>query len=303
MIITIVLLVGGGMAAINEALSIGDLFTFYVVFMFTRRYIFQLFNFVPSLINGNEALERVYEIASVDADRPYHGTKLPSGDGSIDVLNCSFSYGDESLLEDVTLKIKPGEFVALQGDNGSGKTTLLYIILGFYKPHTGEARFGGIPYEELDIKAMRQQIGVVLQESPIFRGTIRENIMYGRQNVKDEEFRRACAISGVDAFVTDIRGGYDAEVGDSGLMLSGGQRQRIAIARALVTKPKVLILDEPTNHLDKAAVSSLLDHLNSLEYHPTIIMISHIDAFVARTDRVLRVDEGRVVQLEKVIVE
>lgn len=296
MVMTVILLVGGGMAAIGQAISLGDLFTFYVVFMFMRKYLFQIFSFFPSLINGNEALERVYEIVAVDEDKPYTGSRLPSGKADIVVSDVYFSYTADPLLENVNLTIKEGEFIALQGDNGSGKTTLLYMILGFYKPDAGTLTYGGIPYEELDIRAMRQQYGVVLQESPIFRGSIKQNILYGRKGVTDEDFEKACVIAGVDTFVSSLPDKYETEVGDRGTLFSGGQRQRIAIARALVTRPKVLVLDEPTNHLDQQAVKSLLDHLKHLDYTPTVIMISHIAEFVSRADRIVRVQNGMVVE-------
>ena len=208
----------------------------------------------------------------------------------------SFSYTNDPLLENISLQINEGEFVALQGDNGSGKTTLLYIILGFYRPHNGQVLYGGIPHDQIDIKSMRKEFGVVLQESPIFRGTIRENIIYGRDNIQDDAYQEACTIAGIDLFTKDLPDGINTEVGDHGLMLSGGQRQRIAVARALLTRPKVLVLDEPTNHLDKYIVNSLLDNLQELSYKPTIIMISHIDEFVSRTNRVIRVDTSGVTE-------
>jgi len=296
MVMTVVLLVGGGMATINNSLSIGDLFTFYVVFMFNRKYLLQIFNFIPSLISGNEGLERIYEIVSVDDDRPYLGKTQPSGKADIIVDNISFSYTNDPLLQNINVHINEGEFVALQGDNGSGKTTLLYIILGFYRPHEGQVTYGGIPHDKIDIKSMRKEFGVVLQESPIFRGTIRENIIYGRTDIQDDAYQEASRIAGIDLFVKDLPEGINTEVGDHGLMLSGGQRQRIAVARALLTRPKVLVLDEPTNHLDKYIVNSLLDNLQELSYKPTIIMISHIDEFVARTNRVIRVDTTGVTE-------
>jgi ATP-binding cassette, subfamily B, bacterial len=296
MIMTVVLLVGGGMAAINDSISLGDLFTFYVVFMFNRKYLIQVFNFVPTLISGNEGLERIYEIVSVGDDRPYLGKTQPSGKSDIVVENISFSYTNDPLLENISIHINEGEFVALQGDNGSGKTTLLYLILGFYRPHKGQISYGGIPHDQIDIKSMRKEFGVVLQESPIFRGTILENIIYGRTDIQEDAYHEACTLAGIDLFTKDLPDGINTEVGDRGLLLSGGQRQRIAVARALLTQPKVLVLDEPTNHLDKYIVNSLLDSLQQLSYKPTIIMISHIDEFVSRTNRVIRVDTDGVTE-------
>jgi len=300
MMMSVVLVVGGGLATIGNALSIGDLFTFYMVFMFARRYMFQLIGFTPTVIHGNEALERVYEIVSVDEKNPYSGTRLPGPGSKIGLDNVSFSYTDEPLLEELNFTIEEGEFVALQGDNGSGKTTLLHLILGFYRPDEGQMSFGGIPYEELNIQDLRRQFGVVLQESPVFRGSIRENILYGRKQVDPAALEEALWLSGMMDFVNELPKGMKTEVGDRGLLLSGGQRQRIAIARALVTRPKVLILDEPTNHLDKTTVSSLLDNLRSLSYKPTVIVISHLDQFAVKADRVLRIEDGRVLEVEHV---
>lgn len=300
MMMTVVLVVGGGLAAIGHALTIGDLFTFYLVFMFARRYMFQLIGFTPTVIQGNEALERVYEIISVDEKNPYSGTKMPGAGSRIILDHVSFSYSEDPLLEDLHFTINEGEFVALQGDNGSGKTTLLHLILGFYRPDEGALYFGDIPYEELDMQELRRQFGVVLQESPVFRGSIQENIMYGRKEVSPEAFAEALQLSGVNDFVNEQPKGLKTEVGDRGLLLSGGQRQRIAIARALVTRPKVLILDEPTNHLDKTTVTHLLDNLRNLSYKPTIIVISHLDQFAQKADRLLRIEDGKVVEVARV---
>jgi ABC-type bacteriocin/lantibiotic exporter with double-glycine peptidase domain len=297
MMMSVVLVVGGGLAAIGNALSIGDLFTFYMVFMFTRRYMFQIIGFGPTVINGNEALERVYEIVSVDEKNPYSGTQLPGPGSEIVVDNVSFSYSDEPLLEELNFVLRKGEFIALQGDNGSGKTTLLHMILGFYRPDEGQLTFGGIPYEELNIQELRRQFGVVLQESPVFRGTIKENILYGRKEVDPGAFEEALRLSGMSEFVSGLPKRLNTEVGDRGLLLSGGQRQRIAIARALVTRPKVLILDEPTNHLDKTTVEALLDNLRNLSYKPTIIVITHLDQFVRKADHVMRIVDGRVLEV------
>jgi ABC-type bacteriocin/lantibiotic exporter with double-glycine peptidase domain len=270
--------------------------------MFARRYMFQLIGFTPTVIHGNEALERVYEIVSVDEKVPYSGTRPPGPQSEITVENASFSYSDEPLLEELNFEIHPGEFVALQGDNGSGKTTLLHLILGFYRPDEGQLYFGGIPYEELDIRELRRQFGVVLQESPVFRGTIKENILYGRKDVASSAFDEALRLSGLIGFIEDFPRGLNTEVGDRGIMLSGGQRQRIAIARALVTRPRVLILDEPTNHLDRSTVHTLLDNLRNLDYKPAIIVISHLDQFAQKADRILRIEEGKVMEITPVKV-
>jgi ABC-type bacteriocin/lantibiotic exporter with double-glycine peptidase domain len=139
-----------------------------------------------------------------------------------------------------------------------------------------------------------------MQESPVFRGSIRENIMYGRKDVSPEAFDEALRLSGLTDFVNELDQGLSTEVGDRGILLSGGQRQRIAIARALVTSPKLLILDEPTNHLDRATVESLLDNLRNLSYKPTIVVISHLDLFMQKADRLLRVEDGGVLEIELV---
>lgn len=298
MVMTILLLVAGGLAAINASLTLGDLFTFYVVFVFMRKYLFQIFTFLPVLIAGDEALERVYDIVAVDDTRPYDGTVVPAEDATIVMDEVTFGYTDLPLLEGISWTLHPGSCVVLQGDNGSGKTTLLYILLGFYKPDRGQLTFGGVPYDQLEIKALRRQFGVVAQESPIFRGTIRDNILYGREGVDAASFEEACSLSGVKAFTDRFKDGLDTQVGDRGLLLSGGQRQRIALARALVARPKVLILDEPTNHLDRQAVRMLLQNIRALPYKPTVIVISHVAGFESIADHVYRLEGGKLMALE-----
>jgi ATP-binding cassette subfamily B protein len=290
-IMTVILLVGGGMAAINQSVSLGDLFTFYVVFMYARKYLLEIFNFVPSLVNGNEALERIYEIVGVEDAKPYSGGVRELSNFDIELAGVSFSYDEEPLLENINLTIKEGEFVVFEGENGSGKTTLIYLILGFYRPHNGELFLGGIPYDQLDITYIRRDMGVVLQESPVFRGSILDNITYGRMDLDETVVQEAIRLSGVDRFVDALPDGLHTEVGDEGMLLSGGQRQRIAIARALCARPRILILDEPTNHLDRRTVHDLVENLKDLPHSPTIIMINHMDQFSASADKVIRLDE------------
>jgi len=299
-LITLVLLVGGGMAAINQSVSLGDLFTFYVVFMFARKYILDIFNFIPSYINGNEALERIYEIVGVEEAKPYSGSVQEVENYDLGLQQVSFSYDEEPLLENIDMTIREGEFVVFEGENGTGKTTLIYLILGFYRPHDGALTLGGIPYDQLDITEMRRQFGVVLQESPLFRGSIQDNITYGRIDIDDEAVHDAIRLSGVDRFVHALPEGLNTEVGDEGMLLSGGQRQRIAIARALCANPKVLILDEPTNHLDKRTVTDLIKILKSLPHSPTIIMINHMDQFTAHADKVIRLDQRGMLNVSPV---
>ncbi len=198
----------------------------------------------------------------------------------------SFGYGEGTVLDGLDLRVERGEHVALVGPNGAGKTTTVSLLLGLYRPHRGEVAIDGIPMDQLDLATVRRRVGIVPQDPILFRGTVAENIGYGRQDVDLDEIRRAAEEASVAEFIDELPDGYATRIGDDGVLISGGQRQRIAIARALVGDPIVLILDEPTTFLDKASARSLTERLAAARDR-TLLIVSHDEAFVAGMDRVV----------------
>jgi ABC-type bacteriocin/lantibiotic exporter with double-glycine peptidase domain len=200
------------------------------------------------------------------------------------------------VLRDVTLTINPGSTVALVGPNGSGKSTIGNLILGFYRPQTGELCADDQPFTELDMVHLRRQIGVVTQDPILFPGTIWENITYGAPNVSSSQVIQAAKLATAHESIDQLPKGYQTFVGEDGILLSGGQRQRIALARALLREPALLILDEPTNHLDEAGVRQLMGSLDQLGNAPTILMISHDVAIVDQAEYIYVLQAGGIVR-------
>src|SRR3954452_13912708 len=165
------------------------------------------------------------------------------------------------VLHDLDLEIRPSERVAVLGPNGAGKSTLVSLVMGFYRPHSGRLLADGVPFDELDIRHLRRQIGVALQDPVLFPGTIRENIAFGHPGATDAEVAAAAEAATAAAFIERLSSGYETRIGDEGVGLSGGQRQRVAIARAVLGAPGLLVLDEPTTYLDEDGVAELIEKL------------------------------------------
>ena len=178
------------------------------------------------------------------------------------------------------------------GLNGSGKSTIVSLIMGSYRPTRGAVVADGVPYDELDLRALRRSIGLVPQEPITIAGTVRENIGYGFPNLSSEDLERATRLAGADVFIDHLPNGYETELTFDGLTLSGGQRQRIALARALIGRPRLLILDEPTNHIDAQLFEMLLDRLVTLDDAPAVLLISHHPAIDMWADDVYRIQDG-----------
>jgi len=250
----VIVLVFGGVATARGDMSFGELVSFYAVLALLLRQLGTIVSGLPLVIGGYEAINRLDSLLEATDAEPYRGgTRVLEHRMSLTLERVTFAYGDEPLLQDIDLHIEPGERVAILGPNGAGKTTIVNLLLGLYRPDAGRVLADGVPYDELDIRALRRRMGVVLQDPIVFPGSIADNIAYGRPGATLDEIRRAGELATADAFVQRLPGGYDTEAGDDGNLLSGGQRQRIAIARALMTKPSLLILDEPTTHLDDAS--------------------------------------------------
>src|SRR3954447_11214852 len=195
--------------------------------------------------------------------------------------------------------IEPGEWVALVGPNGAGKSTIVNLMLGLYRPDEGAVLADGVAFDGVDIHSLRRRIGVVLQDPPLFPGTVRDNIAFGEPDATDEAVSRAATAATAARFIEELPLGYDTPVGDEGELLSGGQRQRIAIARALLREPRLVILDEPSTSLDRHATDALLQNLRSLPEAPAVLLVTHDDVVARTAERTIAIRDGRIVEPQR----
>jgi ABC-type multidrug transport system fused ATPase/permease subunit len=220
-------------------------------------------------------------------------------EGELEFDNVGFSYPGTpaAALDGVSLTIAAGETVALVGPSGAGKSTLSRLVPRLHDPGSGAVRLDGHDLRELRLEWLREHVAILFQDAPVIRGTVRENIAFGRPDTPDERIEAAARAAGVDAFVRALPAGYDTDVGERGRNLSGGQRQRVAIARVLLADAPILILDEPSTGLDAGARERLLDPLRGPMSARTTIVVSH-DLLTAReADRIAVLDGGRLVEV------
>ena len=289
----IVLIIGGWSTARGD-MTLGQLLGFYAVAALLLRQVSVIVANIPSVLSGYESVARLNALLESGAGEPYTGARVVDFCGNIAFDSVSFAYDRDPVLLDVDLSVQEGEHVAVIGPNGAGKSTLVSLLLGLYRPTSGRVLAEGVPFDELDVRALRQRIGVVLQDPVIFPGTVRENIAYGRTGASEAEIRRAAELATAADFAESLPQGYDTPVGDEGVLLSAGQRQRVAIARSLLASPSLLILDEPTAHLDHASITRLMDTLGGLPGSPTVIAVSHDSEIESWADRIVHLRDGRM---------
>ena len=223
--------------------------------------------------------------------------KFPAIRGHIKVEDVTFGYNSYSpVLKDLTLEIHPGEMIGIVGHSGSGKTTLANLLLRLYDVNRGRITIDGVDLREIDGRHLRSHIGVVLQETQLFDGTIRNNIRFARQDASDEEVIAAARVAGAHDFILSLPEGYNSSVGEHGYNLSGGERQRIAIARALIHNPEILILDEATASLDTETEKNIQEALDALSTGRTTIAIAHRLSTLRNADRIFVFREGRLIE-------
>jgi ATP-binding cassette subfamily B protein len=289
---SVAVLAVGGWSVARGHMSMGTLLGFYAILVLLLRQITAIVANVPIVMSGYESVARLDRLLRANAGEPYRGTRVIDFRGGLALERVAFSYGEVPVLRDVDLALAPGERVAIVGPNGAGKTTLVNLVLGLYRPQRGRLLAEGVPFDDLDIKALRRRMGAVLQDPIIFPGTVAENIAYGCGSADLGEIRRAATGATAGEFVDDLPDGLATQVGDEGVRLSGGQRQRIALARALMSSPALLILDEPTTYLDDAASARLMENLSRLPGNPSVIVISHDPKVEAWADRVIHLRDG-----------
>jgi ATP-binding cassette, subfamily B, bacterial len=290
----------GTIAVADGRLTLGGLLVFVA-------YLTQLYGPVRDLSSLSNTIfkalagaERVTELLDEEprvVDRP-DARPLGRARGVVELDSVSFGYPEapELALRDVTLHAAPGERIALVGPSGAGKSTVAKLLLRFYDPDRGAVRLDGQDLRDVQLTSLRENVAILLQETLVLHGTVRENIAFGRESATDEEVVAAAQAAGAHDFIADLPDGYDTQLSQRGRRLSGGQRQRIAIARALVADSPVLVLDEPSTGLDAVAKSALVDPLRKLMRDRTTIVISHDLLTTRDADLIVVLDGGRVVE-------
>jgi ABC-type multidrug transport system fused ATPase/permease subunit len=223
---------------------------------------------------------------------------MPRIKGHVVFRDVSFGYGDAGeVLSEVSIEARPGERIALVGRSGAGKTTIINLIPRFYDPTRGQILIDGMDIREVQQESLREQIAMVLQDTFLFNGTIRENILYGRPDATDEEMIAAAKMANAHEFITSFPGGYEQEVGERGIKLSGGQKQRISIARAILADPRILILDEATSSVDTESEILIQEAMERLMRSRTTFVIAHRLSTVKNADKIVALDHGRVAEI------
>lgn len=255
---------------------------------------------LPIAARGTESIRSIAEVVQ-EPDLEFNEGKraIDRVDGAIRLDHVEYRYdaGAPPALDDVSLEIRPGETVAFVGSSGSGKSTLVNLVLGFLRPTRGRVLLDGIDMEELDLRTFRRFVSIVPQESVLFEGTIRENIVYGLGEVSDERVYAALRDANALEIVEAQPDGWNAIVGERGARLSGGQRQRLSIARALVRNPRVLLLDEATSALDPESEAKIKGALDLLMRDRTTLVVAHRLSTVRSADRIVVLERGRIVEV------
>jgi len=298
-IVGAVIMYVGAKQILAGSLTIGGFFTYTLFMGFLIAPVMQIVQIGTQLTEALAGLERTQEILKESAEDsdPKRVVMLPEIKGDVDFRNVTFSYdGARTVLDDISFHAGPDTVTALVGSSGSGKSTTIGLISAFYVPAQGAVLVDGVDLSTVRLDSYRTQLGVVLQESFLFDGTIRENVAFSRPGASEEAVMRACKIARVDEFAENFADKYDTIVGERGVKLSGGQRQRISIARAILAEPRILILDEATSSLDSESEQMIQEGLSYLMRGRTTFVIAHRLSTIRRADQILVIEQGRVVE-------
>ncbi|MGL4735866.1 MAG: ABC transporter ATP-binding protein [Cellulosilyticaceae bacterium] len=283
----------------RESISVGLLVAFVGYVWRFWGPITNMSNFYNNIINCMAYLERIFELMDeepsiCDKEGAY---ELPDIQGEVNFDHVSFAYEeDQPILKDIHFTAKPGERIALVGPTGSGKTTVISMISRFYDINGGAIEIDGHDIRDVTLSSLRRQMGIMLQDSFIFSGTIRENIRYGKLDATDEEIEAAAKVVGAHEFIMQFEEGYDTEVNERGSRLSVGQRQLISFARTLLADPKILILDEATSSIDSETEILLQNGLDELLKGRTSFIIAHRLSTIKNSDKIMYIEDGRIVE-------
>ncbi len=287
----------GGYQVMQGATTPGELAAFFLYALIIAGPIGTFVRLYTQIQEARGAIQRVYEILDTEpiVQNPENPVSLENITGSIQFENVSFGY-QNTVIHDVSFNVLAGQTVALVGPSGAGKSTLIKLLFRFFDPNSGAIRLDGHDIRTLDRKSFLSQIGLVPQETLLFGGTVRENILYGKLDATEAELEEAAQKANAHEFITNMEKGYDTIVGEKGTKLSGGERQRIAIARAILKDPKILVLDEATSSLDNRSESLIQEGLETLMAHRTTFIVAHRLSTIHKADQIIVLDKGCIVE-------
>jgi subfamily B ATP-binding cassette protein MsbA len=280
-------------------LTLGGFFTYTMFLGYLAAPLFQVVGIGTQITEALAGLERTREVLNEhpEDEDPKRTLHLGRIDGEIEFRDVTFGYTkDKPVLHAISFQASPGTLTALVGSSGSGKSTIISLLAAFHSPQIGQVLVDGSDLSAVRLDSYRSQLGVVLQDSFLFDGTIRENVAFSRPQADEEQIMEACRIARVDEFADNFEGGYDTIIGERGVKLSGGQRQRLSIARAILADPRILILDEATSSLDSESEAIIQSGLAYLMRGRTTFVIAHRLSTIRRADQILVVEAGRVVE-------
>ncbi len=296
--VSVTFIVGfGGYEVVNGQMTAGALVAFLTYAVNLANPVKRLARVYGNLQRAMAAVDRVFAV--IDLPEPIRDKEdakdLPKIEGHVKVDHVTFGYKEGvNALEDVSLEVKPGQMIAFVGPSGAGKSTIANLIPRFYEISNGAISIDGQDIRDVTVASLREQIGIVPQETMLFSTTVMENIRYGRLDATDEEVIEAAKAANADVFIRELPQGYDTPIGERGLNLSGGQRQRMSIARAILKNPRILILDEATSALDTESEKIVQAALDSLMVGRTSFVIAHRLSTIFNADQIYVIDGGRI---------
>jgi ABC-type multidrug transport system fused ATPase/permease subunit len=298
-IVSAIIMALGAHRILAGTMTLGTFFAFIFFLGLLIAPVFQIVAIGTQITEAITGLERTREILNekLEDEEPGRTQTLDRVNGLVEMENVSFAYDTrKEVLREVGFRSEPGTVTALVGPSGAGKSTIIGLIAAFYVPSSGRVLVDGVDLSTVKLNSYRTQLGVVLQETFLFDGTIRENVAFARPSASEEEILAACHIARVDEFAESFENKYDTVVGERGVKLSGGQKQRVSIARAILADPRILILDEATSSLDSESEALIQEGLRYLMRGRTTFVIAHRLSTIRRADQILVVEAGRIIE-------
>jgi len=298
--LSLIVISGGAIMAIQGQVTIGTLFAFMAGFGYILQPIHMFIGMSEQYFAAQEGYISIKELVDSPYVEEWNGSRREDRiSGDIVYENVSFNYPsapDKIVIDRLNLEFRPGEHIAFVGPSGSGKSTLANLLLGLYAPSSGRILIDGVPQSEWDMRWIRRQMAVVMQDSILLSGSVLDNIRFAKPTATTEEVYEAARLANAEEFILKMPQGYDTPVGERGASLSGGQRQRIAIARSILRNPPVLILDEATSALDYESERLIQDALERLSEGRTVITIAHRLSTIKNADRIIVLGEGAILE-------